>query len=646
MSLPSLWRAVHARLVAPFERLIDPVAPPGRPAATLLGAPVPDHPPPRSLLGFYWHFARQARGPFAALFAAGLLVALMDALIPLFIGRVVAILSEHGPGRAAADRDADAWAAGFWAEAGWTLAAMAAVVLVGRPLAILSQNLITQQAINPAVTALIRWQAHWHVVRQGLAFFQEDFAGRIANRVMGSGPALRESVVQAVNAVWYILVYGTGAVVALSGMDWRLALPIPLWALLYVLLLRVLVPRLRDRSRAASEARSLLTGRVVDSYTNVLLVKLFARARDEDAFVRESAVALNEAVQRSGRLITLNSFLLSTLNAGLIAGTAALAVWLWSRGHVGLGAVATALPMAWQLANISGWVAFNVNAIFENLGVVQEAMGSVAVPPTAADPPGARPLRVTRGEVRFEGVRFGYGREAGVLDGFTLHVRPGERVGLVGRSGAGKTTAVSLLLRFFEPEDGRILIDGQDIATVEQESLRAAVGVVSQEAAMLHRSIRDNIRYGRPDATEEEVVAAAERAAAHEFILGLRDWKGRTGYDAHAGERGVKLSGGQRQRIAIARVLLKDAPILVLDEATSALDSESEAAIQENLLALMEGKTVLAIAHRLSTLSRMDRLVVLDGGRVAESGTHEQLLARDGLYAGLWRRQSGAFVEA
>ena len=621
------------RLFDLFERAVDPVAPPGRVAARAFGVPAPETPPPRSLPGFYWHFIRQARGLFALLFGAGLLVALLDAAIPLFIGKVVAILSER-------PRDQ------LWAEASGTFAAMAAVLLVGRPLAILLQNLATQQAINPAVTALIRWQSHWQVARQGLSFFQEDFAGRIANRVMQAGPALRESVVQMVNAVWYIAIYGTGAAIALSSMDLRLALPIPIWAILYVLLLRVLVPRLRDRSRAASAERSLLTGRVVDSYTNILLVKLFARARDEDAFVREGMTSLNEAVQRSGRLITWNGVLLATLNAGLLVGMAALAITLWVDGNIGLGAVATALPMAWQLANISGWVAFNVNAIFENLGVAQESMGSIAVPRTAPDPAGARPLRVLHGEIRFEGVRFGYGRERGVLDGFHLHVRPGERVGLVGRSGAGKTTAVSLLLRFFEPEQGRILVDGQDVATLQQESLRSAVGVVSQDTALLHRSIRDNIRYGRPEATNVEVEAAAQQAAAHEFIMGLQDWQGRTGYDAHVGERGVKLSGGQRQRVAIARVLLKDAPILVLDEATSALDSEAEAAIQENLLALMEGKTVIAIAHRLSTLARMDRVVVLDRGRVVESGTHDQLLAQGGLYAALWQRQSGAFIEA
>jgi ATP-binding cassette subfamily B multidrug efflux pump len=616
-----------------FERLVDPVTPPGEAASRFLGVPVPDHAPPRSLLGFYWHFARQARGLFGALFVAGLCVALLDALIPVFIGTLVSLLSAHGP-------------EALWDNAWHTLVGMAAVLLVGRPVAITAQNLITQQGIVPAVTSMIRWQAHWHVVRQGWAFFQEDFAGRIATRVMQSGPALRESIVQSVNAVWYILVYGTGAMLWLASADLWLALPVLVWFVLYAVLLRFLVPRLRDRSRAASEARSALTGRVVDSYTNILTVKLFARAKDEDAFVREGLLGLNTAFSRQVRLVTLNGLLLSVLNASLMVAVAGVSVALWQRGEIGLGTVATALPMAWQIANISGWVAFNVTAIFENIGVVQESMGSIAVPPTAADPPGAAPLDVTQGGIRFDGVHFAYGRTAGVLRGFDLAVKPGERVGLVGHSGAGKTTAVNLLLRFFAPEQGRILVDGQDVATVTQESLRGAVGMVTQDTALLHRSIRDNIRYGRPDATDAMVEAAARQAQAHDFIMALTDWRGRSGYDAHVGERGVKLSGGQRQRIAIARVLLKDAPILVLDEATSALDSEVEAAIQEQLAALMAGKTVIAIAHRLSTIARMDRLVVMDHGRVAEQGTHAELLALGGVYAGLWERQSGGFVEA
>ncbi|HEY8612731.1 MAG TPA: ABC transporter ATP-binding protein, partial [Roseomonas sp.] len=507
--------------------------------------------------------------------------------------------------------------------------------------------LVVNQGINPGFTSLIRWQSHRLVSRQGWTFFQEDFAGRISNRVMQAGPALRESVVQTVTAVWYILIYGSSAVVWLGGADWRLTLPILVWFIAYAALLRFVVPRMQDRSRAASEQRSLLTGRIVDSYTNILSIKLFARAEREDGFIQDGVTGLTRAFQRQSRMVTLNALLLSSLNAVLLVSMAALSIWLWMQGRVEAAAVATALPMAWQIANISGWVAFNVAGIFENIGVVQEAMGSIAVPPTEPDPPGARPLVVTRGAIRFEGVRFGYGRQdSAVLDGFDLEVAPGERVGLVGHSGAGKTTAVNLLLRFFRPESGRITIDGQDIAGVTQESLRGAIGMVTQDTALLHRSIRDNIRFGRPDASDAEVAEAARRAEAAGFIGDLSDWRGRRGYDAHAGERGVKLSGGQRQRVAIARVLLKDAPILVLDEATSALDSEVEAAIQDQLAALMAGKTVIAIAHRLSTIASLDRLVLLEAGRVAESGTHAELLARGGAYSRLWARQSGGFIGA
>jgi len=611
-----------------FERALDPVAPPGARAAAIAGVPVPEGPPPADLLGFAWHFLRQSRLLFAMLFAAGLVVALLDAAIPIIIGRVLGLLAAHAPER-------------LFAEAWPDLLAMAALLLLGRPLAVTAQNLVTQQGINGNVTSLIRWQSHWHVVRQGIAFFQQDFAGRIANRVMQAGPALREAVVQIVNAVWYILVYGTAAMLVLADADPRLALPIAIWFVIYASWLWWLVPRLRDRSSAASEQRSALTGRIVDSYGNIQTVKLFARAEQEDGFVRDGLLALNAAFQRQMRLITVNAAVLASLNAVLLVTTGGIGLWLFSRGEVGLGVVATALPMAWQIANISGWVAFTVTSIFENVGVVQEAMGSIAVPPTAPDPPGARPLRVARGAIRFENVEFGYGRDRGVLRGLDLEIAAGERVGLVGHSGAGKSTMVNLLLGFFRPEAGRIVVAGQDIGAVTQESLRAAIGVVTQDTALLHRSIRDNIRFGRPDATQAAIEAAAAQAAAHDFVMGLRDWRGRDGYDAHVGERGVKLSGGQRQRIAIARVLLKNAPILVLDEATSALDSEAEAAIQEQLVGLMEGKTVLAIAHRLSTLSRMDRLVVLEAGQIVEQGTHAALLRRDGVYAGLWRMQSG-----
>ncbi|MDB5368613.1 MAG: multidrug transporter ATP-binding protein [Roseomonas sp.] len=617
----------------PLETLVDPVAPPGRNASRSFGVPVPDEPPPASLAGFYWYFIRQARLLFALLFVAGLAVALLDALIPIFIGRVVGLLTDRVPGH-------------LFAEAWAPLLGMAAVLLICRPLAIFTQNAIGQQSINATVTSMIRWQSHWHVVRQGWAFFQEDFAGRIATRVMQAGPALRESVVQSVNAIWYILVYGAGAIAYLATADWWLTTPILLWFAAYAALLRFIVPRLRERSRAASEQRSLLTGRIVDSYTNILTLKLFAKADQEDAFVREGILGLTAAFQRQMRLITLNSLLLSSLNALMLTGMAAVALTLWNQGRIPLGTVAAALPMAWQIANISGWVAFNVASIFENIGVVQEATGSIAVPPTAPDPAGAKPLAVPRGAIVFDRVRFGYGQPRGVLDGFDLRVAPGERVGLVGHSGAGKTTAVNLLLRFFSPEAGRILVDGQDIAAVTQESLRGAIGMVTQDTALLHRSIRANIAYGRPDASQAEIEQAARDAEAEAFIHDLSDWRGRTGYDAHVGERGVKLSGGQRQRIAIARVLLKNAPILVLDEATSALDSEVEAAIQQSLDRLMAGKTVIAIAHRLSTLASMDRLVVLEHGHVVEQGTHAELLENEGPYARLWQRQSGGFIGA
>jgi ATP-binding cassette subfamily B multidrug efflux pump len=597
----------------------------------------PSEPPTGSdawaLARFYWHFARQARFLLAGLFAAGLVLALADASIPVFIGRLVAMATELGPDR-------------LFAESWRYLLGMAAVVLLLRPAAVAAWAMTTNQALAPGLSNLIRWQSHWHVVRQSWTFFQNDFAGRIANRVMQTGPGLRESIVSSIDAVWYIIIYGSVAMGLLFQVDWRLAVPIAIWFALYAGMLRVFVPRLRELSRRMSEVRSALTGRIVDSYTNILTVKLFARARDEDDFVRAAVDDHTEAFQNQLRTITKMVLTLNVMNACLMCGTGAIALWLWSRGTISIGNVATALPLAWQLTNMSGWVARMVTSIFENIGLVQDGMRSIAVPRQMPDAPHAGELRVAKGGIRFENVTFGYGTTRGVLHGLSLDIRPGERVGLVGHSGAGKSTLVNLLLRFHAPEHGRILIDGQDIAGVTQESLRAQIAMVTQDTSLLHRSIRENIRYGRPSATEADVLAAARQAEATDFIDTLEDWAGRHGFDAHVGERGVKLSGGQRQRIAIARVILKNAPILVLDEATSALDSEVEAAIQGQLETLMRGRTVIAIAHRLSTIARMDRLIVLESGRIVETGSHKELLAAGGAYARMWQRQSGGFIEA
>ena len=607
-----------------FERRIQPTARPGTA-------------PPQGLMAFYWHFVRQTKGLFGAMFVTGLVVALIDTLIPVFIGRLVRLMENSN--RAAA-----------LAEAAPMLIGMGLLVLLGRPAALLMDSLVRNNAVVPGVTSLIRWQSHWHVVRQSWPFFQNDFAGRIANRVMQTSNAVRECVVSSIRAVWYIVVYGLSALVLMSTADWRLAVPTALWFLGYVVFLRRFVPRMRDLAKTSSELRSLVMGRVVDSYTNILTVKLFARARDEDRYVRDVIDEHTGAIAAHMRLITTFMTTLSALNAMLLVSTAAIGITLWGRGQVDAGVVAMAVPLAWTIANVAGWVSWEVTGIFENIGVVQEGMETIAVPHGMTDKPGARELAVAPapqgGEIRFDDVTFTYGRTDGkrVLENFQLVVKPGERVGVVGRSGAGKSTLVNLLLRFHDMEQGSLRIDGHDVREVTQESLRAAIGLVTQDTSLLHRSIAANIGYGRPGATPEDIVNAAKRAQAHEFILGLQDWKDRTGYEAHVGERGVKLSGGQRQRISIARVVLKDAPILVLDEATSALDSEVELAIQEQLLGLMQGKTVIAIAHRLSTIARMDRLIVLEQGHIVEQGTHAELIALGGHYAKLWAHQSGGFL--
>jgi ATP-binding cassette subfamily B multidrug efflux pump len=565
------------------------------------------------------------------LFFIGLTVALIDVSIPFFIGRVVTLVSQVSPQELLRDN---------WP----SLVAMGLVLAVLRPMILLAQNLVTNQVLSPGLTNLTRWQNHWHVVRQSWTYFQNDFAGRVAGRVVQTGTSLRESVVSTTNAVWHVLIFGTCALVLLGLQDVRLAIPLFIWFVCFAVLLRLFVPRMRERSRQSSDARSALTGRIVDSYTNILTVKLFARARDEDDFVRSSVDAHTETFHRQQRLNTLFGLCLSALNGSLVAGTGAVALTLWGQGSISVGMVATVLPLSWQINGLSWFVAQNVTTIFEAIGTVQDGMRSIAVPQQMSDAPGATELQVEKGEIRFENVHFGYGTSRGVLHGLNLKIEGGERVGLIGHSGAGKSTLVNLLLHFFKVDGGGILIDGQDIAQVTQESLRAHIAMVTQDTSLLHRSIRDNIRYGRPDASDAEIREAAARAHALEFIEHLEDSQGRRGFDSLVGERGVKLSGGQRQRVAIARVILKNAPILILDEATSALDSEVEAAIQEQLADLMEGRTVIAIAHRLSTIAQMDRLVILDHGRVVEEGTHAALLARGGVYAKLWLRQSGGFA--
>jgi ATP-binding cassette, subfamily B, multidrug efflux pump len=602
-----------------FEKLIDPVAQPS--GVT----------PPKGTFAFYWHFVRQQKKLFACLIVIQFLLASLDAALPVFVGMIV-------------NRLADAKPTTFFSDHALLLISMLVIILIIRPATLSLQFLVSQQAINPGFSSMVRWQSHWHVVRQSWPFFQADFAGRIANKVMQVGYAMRSSATTLVNVVLYIAIYGVGALLILFTQDWRLAMPMVIWLLAYAVLLKYFVPQIGETAKAMSESRSVLTGRIVDSYTNILTVKLFAKAKDEDAFVRDALIKHTELSQKQGRIVTSFIMCLAALNALLIAAISGMALWLWSTDIISIGTVATAIPFALQLAGMAGWLAWEMMEIFENIGVTEESMGVIAQPIAVTDKANAVELKVGKGLIEFDAVSFGYGRDSSVLNQLTLTIQSGEKIGLIGRSGAGKSTLVNLLLRFFDLEKGRILIDGQDISYVTQESLREAIAMVTQDTSLLHRSVAENIRYGRRCAGDEEIQAAAEQAHAHEFIMGLEDWKGRKGYDAQVGERGVKLSGGQRQRIAIARVILKNAPILVLDEATSALDSEVEAAIQEQLTGLMQGKTVIAIAHRLSTIARMDRLIIIDQGRIIEEGTHAELLKRKGHYADLWARQSGGFI--
>ncbi|MET0427702.1 MAG: ABC transporter ATP-binding protein [Microvirga sp.] len=587
--------------------------------------------PPQSVTGFAWYYLKPVRAWLVLLLCVSLAVGVLESSLYVLIGWLVDLLSGSAPER-------------LLAEHGTQLLLVAGVVLFLRPLLHFGHEIITNQILVPQTTNMIRWRTHLYTLGHALSYFQADFAGRLANRITQAGPAIREIAVTLLDTLLYVAIFAFTALGVFSRISPWLALPMALWILGYGALLRYFVPRAQARSRAVADTRSALVGRIVDSYTNILTVKLFARSAEERSAVHDALAAQTRAFLDSFRLITGVGIVLTVMNSSLLVATGGLSVLLWRQGLMTSGEAATGLALVMRILAMSGWVMQTVRGMFENIGVVQESMDTIARPHGIIDAPSARPLAVTRGEVRFQDVSFHYGREDGVIDNLDFVIRPGEKVGLVGTSGAGKTTIVSLLLRLHDLEKGRILVDGQDIAAVSQDSLRRAVAVVTQDTSLLHRSIRDNISYGRPEAGTAEVERAARLAHAHDFILELEDPRGRRGYDAHGGERGVKLSGGQRQRVAIARVILKDAPILVLDEATSALDSEVEAAIQEALSTLMEGKTVIAIAHRLSTIAALDRLVVIDRGRIIEEGTHAQLLRREGLYARLWQRQSGGFL--
>ncbi|PKP80296.1 MAG: multidrug ABC transporter ATP-binding protein [Alphaproteobacteria bacterium HGW-Alphaproteobacteria-18] len=602
-----------------FERRIDPFP------ETLQGAP------PKGLWPFLWHYIRPAAPWLILMSLFTALIAVGEVALFGFLGGIVDWL-------ASADRE------GFLQREGGTLAIMGAVLLIGLPLATLIHGLIVYQGLMGNVPMSARWRMHRQMLGQSMGFFGNEFAGRVATKVMQTALSVREVVMKVLDVFVFVAVYFISALVLVASADPWLMAPFLLWAVVYGFILRWFVPRLGKIAEAQADARSIMTGRIVDSYTNIQTVKLFAHSGREEDYAKGSMDGFLQTVYRQMRMVTGFNVIVYLNNSLLVFLVAAGGIYLWMGNLVGAGAVAAAVGLTLRIKSMSQWIMWEVAGLFENIGVVYDGMAMLQAPVAVTDDPAAGDLPRVKGEVAFENVTFHYGKGAGVIEGLNLVIRPGEKIGLVGRSGAGKTTLTSLLLRFYDAEGGRVLIDGQDISTVTQDSLRAQIGMVTQDTSLLHRSIRENIAYGRPDSSDEDIRIAAEKAEAMGFIETLEDSKGRIGFDAHVGERGVKLSGGQRQRIAIARIFLKDAPILILDEATSALDSEVEAAIQDNLFRLMQGKTVLAIAHRLSTIAEMDRLIVLDQGRIVEQGTHDELVAAGGLYAELWARQSGGFL--
>ena len=595
--------------------------------------PYPGHVPPTpdaGLFRFIWSCIDGVRGWILVLAVCSAVIGILEAVLFQFVGEVVDWLGKYSPETLLAEKGAALTGMGL----------LLAFFIVWRFFAS-NVRLQTLQGVFPM---RLRWNFHRQMLNQSLGFYQDEFAGRVSAKVMQTALAVRETVMTIADMVVYVLVYFLTSGVILATLDRWLLAPFIGWAVLFFLLMKLLIPRLAKTAQRQADARSMMTGRITDAYSNIATVKLFSHGAREARYAKESMEEFMQTVHAQMRLASLLSTLSFAVNALLIFSTTALGIWLWIRGEVGVGAVAVATTMALRVNGLSQYIMWESAMLFENIGTVTDGMGTLSKPQTILDKPKARALEVKHGDIRFEHLDFSYEAGKPLLNGFNLHIKAGEKVGLIGRSGAGKSTIVNLLLRFYEPQSGDILIDGQNINDITQESLRAQIGLVTQDTSLLHRSVRDNILYGRPDAGDEEMLQAAERAEAADFIPNLSDAKGRRGYDAHVGERGVKLSGGQRQRIAIARVMLKDAPILLLDEATSALDSEVEAAIQESLDKMMDGKTVIAIAHRLSTIAAMDRLIVLDKGRIVEEGKHEELLAKGGLYAKLWAHQSGGFL--
>lgn len=618
-------------VLAPVYRLFESWIDPFKPRA--------DYEPPNRLAGYVWHYVRQAKWAFAAMLAYGFLNALVEASLFTFVGRLVDVMGEVE----AAGARSQGWH-GLLDHHGWQLLGMLAVVSVGRGLVIAWGALIEEQVIVPGFFTLMRWQSHKHVIRQSVAFFQNDLSGRISQKVIQTGQATGDMMISALQIIWFIFVYALTTLGLLASLDIRLGAIVIVWIVAFAIIARIFIPRIRREGKLVAEAGSVVSGRLVDGYSNIATVKLNGNSAVEEGFVDEAMRDMHAQLERFTRALSGVRIALSSVSGLVMAAIGVLATDLWLAGEVTTGQVAFALALTLRLNLLLGRLMGNLNGFFRSLGTAQNSMETIARPLQLADAPDARPLVFKRGEIAFEHMTFHYGKGSGIIEDLSLTVHPGEKLGLVGPSGAGKSTLVNLMLRFFDVEGGRILFDGQNIAEVTQDSLRAQFSMVQQDTALFHRSVFENIAYGKPSATMDEVVAAARKARAHEFIETLVDGKGRRGYQARVGERGVKLSGGQRQRIAIARVFVRDAPILILDEATSQLDSEIEAAIQENLFALMEGKTVVAIAHRLSTIAAMDRLVVIDKGRIAEQGTHQGLLARGGIYASLWERQSGGFI--